>query len=299
MIDRSFLVGGSDYARGVLLVMLAGMIWSLNGILIRSIESASDLQVAFYRTATLSVGFAIFLALRRRGRVIHAFRAAAIPICIAGVLLGFTMVLFTIAMIHTTIANALFILSASPLLAAVLARVLLRELIRPVTALAILCAIFGVGVMIGEGLIVGGLFGILMALATACSHASYAVSLRYGRKADMLPAICLGGFLGAGVTAALVGDFQVSANDFVLCLLMGVVSLGLGFLFFTIGSRSVPASELLLLSMTEAVLAPIWVWLGIGEVPHYPTLIGGAMVFGAIVLQAIWGIRSGRTGQPA
>ena len=115
----------------------------------------------------------------------------------------------------------------------------------------------------------------------------------------MLPAICLGGFLGAGVTAALVGDFQVSANDFVLCLLMGVVSLGLGFLFFTIGSRSVPASELLLLSMTEAVLAPIWVWLGIGEVPHYPTLIGGAMVFGAIVLQAIWGIRSGWTGQPA
>ena len=61
---------------------------------------------------------------------------------------------------------------------------------------------------------------------------------------------------------------------------------------FTLGARHVPAVELALLSMSELVLAPLWVWLAVGEVPSAFTLAGGAIVMTAIALP-------GALGRPA
>ena len=60
---------------------------------------------------------------------------------------------------------------------------------------------------------------------------------------------------------------------------------------FTLGARHVPAAELTLLSLTELALAPIWVWLAVGEVPSGSTLLGGAIIIGAIAYQALYGTR--------
>jgi drug/metabolite transporter (DMT)-like permease len=60
---------------------------------------------------------------------------------------------------------------------------------------------------------------------------------------------------------------------------------------FTIGSRHIPAGELTLLSLTEVVLGPVWVWLGVGEVPTLYTMVGGLIVLGAISAQALSGVR--------
>ena len=64
------------------------------------------------------------------------------------------------------------------------------------------------------------------------------------------------------------------------------VQIGFGLIAYTAGSRYLPAAELALLSLTEVLLGPIWVWLGVGEVPSRPTLIGGAIVLAAVVWRA-------------
>ena len=75
---------------------------------------------------------------------------------------------------------------------------------------------------------------------------------------------------------------------------MGTVQVGLGLTVFTIGARHVPAVELALVAMTELVLAPVWVWLGVGEVPSAFTLAGGAIIMTAISYQALSGVRRRR-----
>jgi drug/metabolite transporter (DMT)-like permease len=64
-----------------------------------------------------------------------------------------------------------------------------------------------------------------------------------------------------------------------------------GMLLFTAGSRWVPSAELALLSLTEVVLGPIWVWLAFAEVPSVETLLGGALVLAAMAGRALSGIR--------
>ncbi len=39
--------------------------------------------------------------------------------------------------------------------------------------------------------------------------------------------------------------------------------------------------------MTELVLAPLWVWIWPGETPSASTLVGGAIVIGAVVFQIL------------
>ena len=87
------------------------------------------------------------------------------------------------------------------------------------------------------------------------------------------------------------GALALSARDLGLCIAMGGVQVGLGLTVFTLGARYVTAVELALVAMTELVLAPLWVWIGVGEVPSGYTLAGGAVVMAAIALQALSGRR--------
>jgi DME family drug/metabolite transporter len=58
-----------------------------------------------------------------------------------------------------------------------------------------------------------------------------------------------------------------------------------------LGSRSLPAAELALLSLAEVLLGPIWVWLFLNETASTNTLIGGAVLLIAIVGNAVSGKR--------
>ena len=210
--------------------------------------------------------------------------------------IGFTCWIF--AMTHTTIANALFVLSAAPFLAAIFARLFIGESVQPATWLFMLLASLGVAVMVGEGAAIGTLAGNLFALGAATGFAAFSVTLRKGKAVDMTPAVCW-----AGIWAGLIGatmlhwtaqSYALSTHDVLLCALMGIVQVGLGLILFTAGSRHVPAAEITLLSLTEVVLGPIWVWLGVGETPSQLTLLGGVIVLSAIVAQAVQGVRKKR-----
>ena len=118
------------------------------------------------------------------------------------------------------------------------------------------------------------------------------VMLRLAGDRDMIPAICLAGLVGAALGFAMSDTLVLSAHDLALCLFLGVAQYTGGFVLITLGARFLPAAEVALLSLAETVLAPIWVWAGVGEVPALLTLAGGAIVLGAVVAQAVTGMRS-------
>ena len=283
-----------DYVRGVVLVALAGGFWSLGGLLVRLVEAASGWQIILFRSLALVLTLLLIVALRHRGRLVTAFRQVGLNGAAAGTALGGGFIGFVLALQHTSVANATFMLGASPFLAALLGRLILGERVRRVTLLGMVLTAIGILVMVSGGLVLGTVAGNLLALGASCCFSIFSVLLRRGQH-DMLPCAAI-----AGAAAALIAFPMVvneassisaallpSARDTALCAVMGSVQVGLGLTLFTAGARHVPAAELALLSMTELVLAPIWVWLGVGEVPSGFTLIGGALVLLAIALRAL------------
>ena len=64
----------------------------------------------------------------------------------------------------------------------------------------------------------------------------------------------------------------------------------LGLILYSIGSKVIPAAELTLLSLTEVIGGIFWVWLpilGINEVPSNTTVIGGFLIFLAIIYYSL------------
>jgi drug/metabolite transporter (DMT)-like permease len=290
------------YVRGVVLVALAGAFWSLGGLLIRLIEAASAWQIVLFRSIALVLALTLILALRHRGQLVHAFRDAGGTGVAAALALAGGFIAFVLSLHHTSVANATFMLGASPFFGAFLGRLVLGEPIRRATALAMAAALFGILVMVGGGLVIGTIRGNLLALGASFSFAIFTVLLRRGRERDMLPCVAIAGVIAALIALPVVlagapsvaSALALSPRDLALCSIMGAVQVGGGLTLFTLGARHVPVAELTLLSLTELALAPIWVWLAVNEVPSSYTLAGGAIIVTAITCQALSGTRRRR-----
>ena len=70
-----------------------------------------------------------------------------------------------------------------------------------------------------------------------------------------------------------------------LLVLIGAVQMALGMGLFAAGARLVPAAEAALITLLEVILGPIWVWLVLSERPDTATLVGGAIIMLAVVVQ--------------
>lgn len=284
------------YGTGVALVVLAGVVWSVQGLIVRNIAEAGTWAVLFWRSLGMVPVLLAFIGWRSGGRVIAAMRAAGLTGVLGGLALVFAFGGAIYAFQTTTVAMAVFLFSASPFAAAVLGWLVLREPVRGATWGAIGLAAFGILLMVREGLAMGAMAGNVAALLSGLGFAGFTVTLRWGKLADMMPAAVWGGVFSAASSAlvvlALPGEtLAAPVSDIALSMTMGAVTLAGGMVLYTLGSRVLPAAELTLLSLIEVMLAPIWVWLALGEVASRGTLLGGAVLMAAVLVNAGSGLR--------
>ncbi len=273
----------SGYRFGLICLISATFFTSLAGVILRHVEAAGAWEVLFYRSLAFVAVMLLFL-LGRYGRgTWAAFRAVGWPGVVVAVSLCPAFALFILALLETTVANVVFILSLSPFFAALMAWLALREPVAAGTLTAMLFSLVGAGFMFGDGLVAGTLLGNLYALGSVLAYSLALVAMRKGRAVDMIPAVCLAGVLTAAVSALAASSLAISAHDLGLSVLLGVVQLAFQYILVTTGTRYVPAAEVALIGRLSLVMAPLWVWLAVDEVPSGLTLIGGAIILAAVL----------------
>lgn len=284
----------TGYVTGVIMVAMAGVCWSLMPLGIRMIESGTVWQVLFYRSLGMAPVLFLTVAYRSGGRPFQRIRAAGWPGFIGGFGLVFAFAGAIYAIQSTTVANAVFLFAAAPLFTAVMAWALLKEPVRRATWGAIALAGIGMFVMVREGLAIGAGWGNVAALFSAAGFSAFTIALRWGRVANMLPSVLIGGVLSvivAGAVIALRGEsFALPPRSIAIAMLMGAALLGFGLAIYTTGSRVVEAAELGLLTMAEVMLAPVWVWLFLGETATIGTFVGGGILLTAVLFNALTGM---------
>jgi len=288
------------YRLGLSYMFAATLFTSIAGIVLRLVDEADGWQVLFYRSAALVVTLVPFIAWRYGAGAGAAFLAIGRSGLVAAVCLAGAFSLFILALLETTVANVVFTVGLSPLFAALFAWVVLREALTRSTFVAIGACVAGLALMVGDGLASGTILGNGLALGACLCYSAALVAMRKGQSVDMIPAVCLAGLLAAVVAAwAAPAGLAVSGRDFGLAASLGVVQLGFQYMLLTVAIRHVPAAEVALIGRASLVLAPIWVWLGVGEVPSALTLAGGAAIFLAITSHGIVAIRRSRAVERA
>jgi len=280
---------------GILFVFAAGVLWSTVGLGIRLIEDAMVWQILLYRSISMSLFLYILIRLRSGESPFAQIRRIGFPAVIAGLALVAAYSGGIYAIQTTSVANAMLLFATAPFMTAVLGWIVLREPVRSATWIAIAAAIAGIAIMAADksGSVV--LEGSLAALGSSFGFAAFTVALRWGRSGEMLPSVFLSGLFAIAITSGICLYLEVpitlSMQDGAIAMGMGVFQVGAGLILYTLGSRSLPAAELALLSLAEVLLGPFWVWLFLGETTAVNTLIGGTVLLAAIVGNAISGKR--------
>ncbi|MEY3306601.1 MAG: hypothetical protein RLZZ413_639 [Pseudomonadota bacterium] len=290
------------YGKGVLLVVLAGLLWSFMGLAIRHIDTAGTWAILFWRSVGMVPVLFAFIAWRSGGHPVARLRRVGIAGVLGGLGLVFAFAGAIYALQATTVANAVFLFAASPFMAALLGWIVLKEPVRPATWVAIAVAGVGMFVMVRDGLAGGETAGNFAAVLSAFGFAAFTLTLRWGKLEDMMPAVVLGGLFSMAVAVIVLGVrgevLAVPVTDIVISVAMGAGMLSTGMALYTLGSRVVPAAELTLLSMVEVLLAPIWVWLILGETASAGTFLGGGILLLAIAGNALSGLRRKPLARP-
>tara|TARA_B100000575_G_C23009044_1_gene581277 strand:+ start:153 stop:1031 length:879 start_codon:yes stop_codon:yes gene_type:complete len=270
---------------GPLLIFLGALSLSFGGLIVKSFEGATLWQILFWRSVFFSLTVLTFLLITYKKKLFSSFYLSGLPGFIGGVILSLGFCGYVIAMYSTTVANTNFIISLQILFLAIFGYFFLKEKISSLTLISIILAITGVLIMVGNSLTPGELTGNLAAFSMPITFAVLIIIVRKFPSVDMVPAQFV-----AGICCCLIGYFlsnkiMISYHDIFLGFLAGFFQVGFGFIFITIGARTTPSAMVGIIMLSESVLGPLWAFLFVSERPSLFSLIGGAIIILAVLIQ--------------
>ena len=278
-------------ARGIVLMLCAGLCWSIGGIIVHSLVLKDVWEIVFWRALFMAAFLGILLLVLRGRGALASVRSIGVAGVVAGLCLAAQIYCFIRALHNTTVANTFVLMSLSPLFAALAGLLFLRERLAWHTWIAIAFALGGIVIMFGEGLGSGRWLGNLFALCIPLAYACQIFFVRkvqgaHGKAPDLLPTVLTGALIAMLPALWLGWPLEAAAPDISLLALMGCVQLGLGCWLMTLAVPHLRAAEMGLLALTETILAPVWVWIGVGEAPGNAALAGGVLIVGALAVNA-------------
>jgi len=299
-------MGHAQAAIGMVVVTL---MWSIAGVVSRSLQTAESFEVTFFRSLFNLVGLGVALTWMRGWSLWADLLRSPRVVWLSGVCWSVMFTAFMVALTMTRVANVLVTMSISPLLTAVFARVFLHHRQPARTWVAIAVAGAGIAWMFGHNMQAAdgrSLAGMAVALLVPLSSAlNYTVLQHAGRarpavddstetpasQPDLFSAVLIGAALSALVTLPLALPLKSNAHDLGLLFGLGVVQLAIPCLLLVRVSRALPAPEVALLGLLEVIFGVLWAWIGAGEAPGSSALVGGALVVGALVGNELLSLR--------
>tara|TARA_B100000287_G_scaffold407398_1_gene432786 strand:- start:257 stop:988 length:732 start_codon:yes stop_codon:yes gene_type:complete len=212
---------------------------------------------------------------------------------LGGIGLGTAMMTFIWSITNTTAAVTLLCLSAMPFITALLGFLFLKEKIKLSVWFSIIIAAIGVIIIALGNSDLGSLKGLIFGLASAIGFSIFSVSLRWKKETPKFTTVAFAGLFCFLFSTAIILQYDLSflsssKNETLFATHGTLVCMGL--ILYSIGSKTIPAAELTLLSLTEVIGGIFWVWipiLGINEIPSNNTIIGGFLIFMAITYYSL------------
>ncbi|MBS2023175.1 MAG: EamA family transporter [Deltaproteobacteria bacterium] len=284
-----------EHLSGVLFASAAALLWSTGGLFIK-LAPLPGLGVAGVRSLITALFFlAVFRPKLREARWTTA-------LAYAGMILTFVT-----ATKLTTAANAIFLQYTGPAYVLLFSPWVLGEKLERIDIVCVLLSIAGMSLLLVDKVEAGAALGNLLGVASGLFFGLSVLFLRRDALrggSGSLPSSTMGNLLAAlvGVPFAL-GPLRnvwapmdvASAKAIGGLLWLGVVQMGVAYVFFDRALRRVKAAEASLLCMLEPIFSPLWVVLGTGERPSTWALIGGAVVLCAVVLRTAWPAKLDKT----
>jgi|TARA_B110000211_G_scaffold155469_1_gene176337 DME family drug/metabolite transporter len=272
---------------GYILLLFGGFCLSWGGLIVRTFETSDAWNILLLRSFFFFLGVSTFLFINYKKDTIKIIKKSGLPALLGGFTMSFSFVAFVFAMINTSVANVVFIISTQTMFLAILGFFYLKEKVSLISFISIVLAMAGITVMVGDSVSSGSLFGNLIALVIPISFSVLVMIVRKNSNLDMVPAIWYASIFTIIYGLIMAESLNFTNHDIFMGFLLGVPQLTFGFICITIGSRTTQSVTVGLLMLSETLCAPLWVWLFINEIPPLSVFSGGAIIILAVIIKSL------------
>ena len=277
------------------LVIIAGVIWSFGPLVVRNIDGSSNVawQYLFTRGIVIFILLNFYLFFEEGLDFYKNYLKIGMSGIVGGIGLGTAMIGFIWSITNTSAAITLLCLAAMPFITALLGFLFLKERISLNVWISIVVASIGILIMSIESFSLGSINGLIFGIISAIGFSIFSVSLRWNKETPKLTTVAVAGLFTFFFSMIIILQnnldfFSSSKNESLFALHGTLVCMGL--ILYSTGSKTIPAAELTLLSLTEIIGGIFWVWIpvfGINEAPSNNTIIGGFLIFMSIIYYSL------------
>ena len=277
------------------LVVFAGLLWSFGPLVVRNMDEPGLVPWQYLCGRGIVIFFLLncYLFFDEGIKFYKNYLKIGISGIIGGVGLGTAMITFIWSITNTSVAITLLCLAAMPFITSLLGFLFLREKISFSIWIAIIVATIGLGIMAFDSASLGSVNGLIFGMASAFGFSIFSVSLRWRKETPKFTTVAVAGLFCFLFSIVIIIqndlNFLASSKNEGLFAVHGTL-VCLGLILYSIGSKTIPAAELTLLSLTEVIGGIFWVWIpifGINEIPSNSTIIGGFLIFMSIIYYSL------------
>ena len=269
----------SENRKGPLFMIIASVFWSFGGICIKLVPWGA-MSIIGTRALLAAAVFAIY---RKSVKINFTPGNILAAMCLSG-----TTILFVFSNKLTSAAAAILLQFSAPIFIIIIQFLFYKQKPRLSGIIAVALTLMGMLLFFADRLDTGGTLGNILAIASGLTFAGVFVCNKRP-DVDSEQSLFIGFLFNAVIGLPFV-FFQANADPVAWgsAVFMGVVQVGLAYLFFSKGIKTTSALLACLITAMEPVLNPLWVAFATGEVPGKFAIIGGIIIVVTVVLYNIW-----------
>ena len=268
-----------DRHKAIILAIVASALWSTGGMFVKLVDWN---PVAISGTRSFAAGLVLLLYIKKPKITKSKSQT------LGSITYALTVLSFIIANKLTTSANAILLQYTAPIFVAMLGVWILKEKIHWYDLVAIFTVFLGMGLFFLSDVSTGNMIGNLLAIFCGFTLACTTIALKSQKEDSALEITLFGNVLAFLVSAPFIFMNTPDLRSLVIVIIMGVFQLGIPFIFYVHSMKHLTALEVILITVVEPLLNPLWVFIFTGEQPGIYPIIGGIIVITTVVLRSIY-----------
>jgi drug/metabolite transporter (DMT)-like permease len=280
----------TNNAKGLALTSSGIFIMSLESLLIKY-TTISSYVFSFYLGIFIFISMIVTLFFKEKAYIKNAFKSSIFILIICAVMMGASNIFFITAVKTTTVANVVIIFSTSALFSALIAYLLYREKITKNILYASFFMFIGLYVIFNDSLEFGSLKGNIYALLCTMLFSISFVLLSKYKEMDRIVLTAFSGIAISILAFLLSEDLKIDMNNLIIVMFMGLIISSFSRVLIGNGAKYISASEVSLLMLIETIMAPIWVWIFLNEIPTIYTFIGGSIIIITLIINSLYTLK--------
>ena len=280
----------TNNAKGLALTSLGVFIMSLESLFIK-FTTISPFLFSFYIGIFMFISMISTFLFKEKAVLKKALSTNLLMLIVCAILMGTSNIFFITAVKTTTVANVVIIFSTAALFSALFAYLFYREKITKNIIVASFFMFVGLFIIFNDKLEIGSIEGNIYALlCTAFFATSYVILSRY-KEMDRFILTAFSGLALSMIAFFFCDDLSIDFKTLAIVMIMGLLISPISRVFLGNGAKYISASEVSLLMIIETIMAPVWVWIFLNEVPSSYTFIGGSIIVATLIVNSLYTLK--------